>query len=102
MVRIVLSKVARKDLKDIVDYIKRTSVYYAYLEKQKNQEAIDKLGLQPLKGKELLIEGQNFREWVFRNYRIIYQIENTNLIHILTIHHHAWSLSNNPAVTDDE
>lgn len=46
MVRIVLSKIAKQDLKDIVNYIKRNSVHYAYLENKKIQEAIDQLSLQ--------------------------------------------------------
>ncbi len=35
MVRIILSKTAKTDLKEIVDYIKRDSPKYAMLEKQK-------------------------------------------------------------------
>ena len=41
--KIVLSRIARQDLNDIVDYIKRDSIKYANLEKKKIQEAIDKL-----------------------------------------------------------
>lgn len=43
MVRIVLSKIAKQDLRDIVKYIKRNSVHYASLENRKIQEAIDDL-----------------------------------------------------------
>ena len=35
MVKIVFSKIARFDLKEIIDYIKRDSIKYAYLEKRK-------------------------------------------------------------------
>ena len=42
------------------------------------------------------------REMVYKNYRIIYQIESNTKIQILTIHHHARLLSNNPALGDNE
>ncbi len=34
MVRIVLSKIAKQDLRDTVNYIRRNSVHYAYLENE--------------------------------------------------------------------
>ena len=46
--KIVLSKTARFDLKEIVDYIKRDSIRYAMLEKKKIQDAIEKLPQKPL------------------------------------------------------
>ena len=51
MVKIVLSKTARFDLKEIVDYIKRDSIKYAVLEKKKIIESINKLPKQALSGK---------------------------------------------------
>jgi len=102
-VKIVFSKIARADLKEIVDYIKRDSVSYANLEKKRIENAIDKLPYQPLSGRvvpELSNEG--FRELIFRNYRIIYQIISAHQINILTIHHHARLIGNNPAFKDDE
>jgi toxin ParE1/3/4 len=103
MVQIVLSRIAKQDLKDIVDYIKRNSVHYAYLENKKIQEAIDQLSYQPLIGKVLPEqEDINLREMIFRNYRIIYQIEDNTKIQILTIHHHSRLLANNPAIKDEE
>ncbi len=103
MVRIVLSKVAKQDLKDIVSYIKRNSNQYAYLENKKIQDAIDELISQPMLGRVVPEQEEtNLRELIFRNYRIIYQIENDKKIQILTIHHHARNLANNPAFNNDE
>ncbi|MGZ3874611.1 MAG: hypothetical protein ACXVJD_16950 [Mucilaginibacter sp.] len=42
MAKIVFSKIARLDLKEIIEYIKRDSIKYAYLEKKKIIEAVDK------------------------------------------------------------
>jgi len=101
MVRIVFSKSARRDLKEIVDYIKRDSIRYAILEKQYIIRAIDKIKLQPEKGKIFDVNSA-YRELVFRNYRIIYRVVSDTQINILTIHHHARSLGNNPAFTDED
>ena len=103
MAKIVFSKIARLDLKEIIEYIKRNSIKYAYLEKKKIIEAVDKLELQPYLGRVVPeLNDKNLREFIFRNYRIIYQIISADQIHILTIHHHARLISNNPAFKDDD
>ena len=103
MVKIVLSKTARFDLKEIVDYIKRDSVKYALLEKKKIEEAINKLPKQPLSGRVVPeLNNDNLREMIFRNYRIIYEIISEKQINILTIHHHARLFGNNPAFKDED
>jgi len=48
--KITFSKTAKFDLKEIIEYIKRDSIKYAYLEKKKIEEAIDKLLVQPFLG----------------------------------------------------
>jgi toxin ParE1/3/4 len=101
--KIVLSKTARFDLKEIYDYIKRDSIKYAELEKQKIKEAINKLPRQPLSGRVMPeLNNENYRELIFRNYRIVYEIISAKQINILTIHHHARHIGNNPAFWDDE
>ena len=103
MVKIVLSKTARFDLKEIVNYIKRDSLKYAVLEKEKIKDAIDGLPNQPLSGRIVPeLNNSKIRELIFRNYRIIYEIVSEQQINILTIHHHAPLIANNPAFRDDE
>ncbi len=103
MVRIVLSKIAKQDLRDIVNYIKRNSVHYAHLESRKIQEAIDQLGYQPMIGRTVPEQdNDDLRQIIFRNYRIVYQIHDSSKIEILTIHHHARLLSNNKVMNDEE
>jgi len=48
------------------------------------------------------LNNESLRELIFRNYRIIYQLISEEQINILTIHHHARLISNNPAFKDDE
>lgn len=63
--KIVLSKTARFDLKEIVDYIKRDSIRYAMLEKKKIQDAIEKLPQKPLSGRVVPeFNNENLRELV--------------------------------------
>ena len=90
MAKIILSKTAKFDLKEIFDYIKRDSIKYALLEKKKIQEAIDKIPKHPLLGRVVPEFGnENLRELIFRNYRIIYEIISESRIHVIAIHHHS-------------
>ena len=103
MAKIIFSKIARLDLKEIIEYIKRDSVKYAYLEKKKIEDAVEKLIQQPTLGRMVPeLNDESFREFIFRNYRIIYQIVSEDHINILTIHHHARLIANNPAFKDEE
>jgi len=103
MVKIILSKVAKSDLREIYNYIKRDSIKYALLERNKIQSAIDKLRHQPFLGKKSTeLKGDLLYELVFQNYKIIYEVMSDTEISILTIHHHARSITNNPAFTDED
>ena len=73
------------------------------LEKKKIQDAIEKLPQKPLSGRVVPeFNNENLRELIFRNYRIIYELASEKQIHILSIHHHARLISNNPAFNDEE
>ena len=97
MVKIVISKSARFNLKEIVDYIKQDSVKYAEVEKIRIINEIDQLKKNPYKGKMVPeLEDNNYREILFRNYRIIYKVISDELVHIIAIHHQSRLLGNNP------
>jgi toxin ParE1/3/4 len=102
MVKIILSKIAKEDLREIVNYIKRNSVKYALLERKKIEGAIDKLQYYPELGKSFSETDGVLHELIFQNYRIIYEIISKTQINILTIHHHARSITNNPAFNDKD
>ena len=100
---IVYSKFALQDLKEIYDYIKRDSLYYAKKERESIRAAIQKLKRNPLSGKQFEESVDSMtRELVFKNYRIIYDTIPGKQINILTIHHHARLIGNNPAFKDGE
>ena len=103
MVKIVFSPLAKFDLKEIIDFIKRDSLRYAILESKKIQAAINGLMKHPLMGRVVPeIENSQYRELIFRNYRIIYRIVSEEQINIITIHHHARNLTNNPAFKSED
>jgi toxin ParE1/3/4 len=103
MVKIIFSKIARLDLKDIIDYIKRDSIKYARLERIKIEGAVNKLILHPLIGRVVPeLDNENYRELIFQNYRIIYKVASPEVIYILSIHHHSRLIANNPAFKPEE
>jgi toxin ParE1/3/4 len=103
VVKIVFSPLAKLDLKEIIDFIKRDSLHYAILESKKIQAAINGLMKHSLMGRVVPeIENNQYRELIFRNYRIIYRIVSEEQINILTIHHHSRSFANNPAFKSED
>jgi len=103
-VKILLSTIAKADLKEIVDYIKRDSVRYAILEKERIKTTIDSLYNQPISGRVFQkFNNENIRELIHRHYSIIYKINTDQTqIEIPTIHHHARLLGNNAAFKTSE
>ncbi|MEO8887000.1 MAG: type II toxin-antitoxin system RelE/ParE family toxin [Mucilaginibacter sp.] len=101
--KIIFSKIAKADLREIYNYIKRDSVKYALLERKKIELVINKLYHQPFLGKKSMeLKTHEVYELIFQNYKIVYRLVSAEEINILTIHHHARSISNNPAFTDTD
>jgi toxin ParE1/3/4 len=97
------SKIARLDLKTMYDYIRRDSFHYAQKEIKSIHIAIQKLKSNPLLGRRFeKSDDESTRELIFKNYRIVYDIISDKEINILTIHHHARLIANNPAFTDED
>jgi toxin ParE1/3/4 len=101
-IKIVILPTAKVDLDDIVSFIAKGSLRFARLEKQLIIKAIDQLHNQPELGKPFEHRSINARQLVFRNYLIIYRLKSEFLLEILTIHHHARLIGNNPAFKDTE
>ena len=86
---IVFSLIAKDDLKNIFEYIKRDSVVYARKEITAIRFVTNRLKANQYLGKKFENFNNEFvRELVFKNYRIIYEIIDQRIV-ILTIHHHA-------------
>jgi toxin ParE1/3/4 len=102
IVTIEILPVAKKDLQDIVDFIARDSLKYAKLEKRLIVDAISQLYYFPDLGTPFNYKSIGARKLTFRNYLVIYRFKTADLIEILTIHHHARLIANNPAFRDEE
>jgi toxin ParE1/3/4 len=101
---IVYSKTARIDLQEIFAFISKNSLRFAQKEVHEICEKIKILKSNTYLGHQFYESGDELtREMVYKNYRIIYSISlNQQQIQILTIHHHARFLANNPAINDEE
>ncbi|MGY4535928.1 toxin ParE1/3/4 [Mucilaginibacter sp. UYNi724] len=100
---IVYSFIAKHDLNQIYKYIRRDSFYYAQKEVKEIRAAIRGLKINSFIGKKFeKADNDLTRELIFKNYRVIYDIEPNKQIVILSIHHHSRHISNNPAFKSDE
>jgi len=100
--KVLYLKVAIQDLESIYAYISQDSRKYATLEVNKIKHFVDSLKNFPLKGKYYaIVKGKEVYSIVFRNYIIFYSVSDTE-IKVISIHHHARLISNNPAFKDTE
>ena len=95
MASIVWTENALKDIDNIALFISKDSEFYA---KQFVKKLIDttlKLETFPEIGKIIReLPQSNYREILFKKYRIIYRVD-ANKIYIITVHHSARLLENN-------
>lgn len=100
MVKISIAKSAKIDIRNIYDYVLQQSYQNAELLTQAIFQAIDSLYKFPERG-QIVKEIQNplFREIRLYRYRIIYRCRE-NEVEILTVHHSARLLINNPYSKD--
>ena len=94
MAKIIWTKTARNDIKDIYDYIAKDSKYYAnmFIENIKNETK--KLKSYPELGRVVPeYNKKRLRELIYKNYRIIYKLEEERIA-IITIFHSARDLFN--------
>lgn len=99
MAEIIWSPRSLKDINEIADYISKDSLQYA--EEQVKQFFISAKVLEkyPLFGRmvpELRIF--SIRQLLCGHYRLIYEIISKNRVAIITVHHQARLIKNNPAM----
>ena len=94
MAQINWTKQAINDLEAIGDFIARDSSAIAQVFVDRIINSIVRLEAFPLSGRVVPEVGrESIREVIFRNYRIVYSLEN-DIIHILTIFHASKALTN--------
>ena len=85
---IKIKKSAKRDLKEIYEYIRRDSEYYADKTINDIKKYIDNLKFFPYTGRKIPeINQENFLEIIYKKFRIMYKIESVNKISIIRIFH---------------
>jgi toxin ParE1/3/4 len=93
MVEIKWLNSAKKDLREIYDFIAFDSKFYASYQIKEIKSKVDLLRSFPLAGKKVEeIDDESIREIIQSHYRIIYRILEPELIHIIMVHHGARDL----------
>jgi toxin ParE1/3/4 len=93
MVKIIWSKKASNDLKNIYKFISQNSVFYAKKTRDELYERTHVLKDYPEIGKIVPeFEVEHIRELIEGNYRIIYKISSPKNIEIVTVWHSARDL----------
>ena len=99
MVKVAWTARALKDLEGIGEYIFKDSPKYAKLTLEKLIDTARLIEHNLLIGRIVPeLKQKDIREILTGNYRIIYQIKNSEDAYILTVHHTSRLLSNNPAL----
>lgn len=102
MASILWTETAQSDLIEIYKFISEKSLSQAdsvidsIIERAQILEHFPEIG-KPVKE----LPKKDYRELLAKNHRIIYRIEEGN-IYILTVHHSARLLKNNPAFKDED
>ena len=88
MVQINWTFQAKKDLKDIAEYIAKDSKLYAKRQVYKIRNRTDILKNHNYSGRIVPeIQDEKIKEILEGKYRIIYRVVNKNRIDIITVHH---------------
>ena len=88
MGKVIWSKVAKDDLKQIYKYISRDSKYYADQVVEKIIGKTEHLENYPHMGRVVPeINNDSIRELLVYSYRLVYQISQDNEIQVLTLFH---------------
>jgi toxin ParE1/3/4 len=99
MAEIVWSPRAIKDIDEIANYISKDSLQYAQTQTKLFFSTAETLEKYPYRGRVVPELGiATIRQLLCGHYRIIYKVFTKDKIGILTVHHQARLLKNNPAM----
>ncbi len=90
---------ALNDLNDIGEFIAKDSLRYSKMTLEKLIETARLIEKNQMIGRVVPeLNVKEIREIITGNYRIIYQISDSNIVSILTVHHCSRLLSSNPVL----
>ena len=101
MVSVRWTDIAVENLADIGEYIGKDSIKYAKIVVKNLFASTNILKQQPRIGRMVPeFNHPGIRELIRGNYRIIYRIIDERHIDVITVHHSARLLKNNPTLSD--
>jgi addiction module RelE/StbE family toxin len=101
MVSIKWTDIAVENLADIGDYIGKDSIGYAKIVVKNLFASTNILKRHPRIGRMVPeFNNPSIRELIRGSYRIVYRLIDEKQIHIITVHHSARLMENNPALRD--
>jgi len=84
-----------KHLEELHGYIAKDSIIYAQRFIKSLIQSVNILEKQPYSGRVVPeFDIQNIREIIYRNYRIVYRIQNNDDIEVLSVYHGARDFNN--------
>jgi len=99
MAEIIWSPRAIKDIHEIAEFISKSSIQYAEEQVRSFFAAATLLENYPFRGRIVPELGiSSIRQLLCGHYRIIYEVMSSERIGIITVHHQARLLRNNPAI----
>lgn len=100
MVNINIEIEAKADLKQIQEYISKDSIYYANKTINEIINKTEYLLMFPYMGRKIPeFDNTNFRELIYKSYRILYKV-NSN-IYVLNVFHHSRDFLNSVNVINN-
>ena len=101
MVRVKWTDIAVENLADIGEYIGKDNIKYAKIVVKNLFTSTNILKRHPRIGRMVPeFNNPNIRELIRGNYRIVYRLIDEKHIDIITVHHSARLLKNNPILSD--
>src|SRR5438105_3546756 len=97
MVEVSWTTQAIEDINNIAEFIAKGSEDFAAIQTQRFFDRAEILETQPFIGRVVSEQSdKSIRELILGNYRIIYKVLDKSHIDIITIHHAARAIRNNP------
>jgi len=95
MAKVIWTKLAVKDLRNIYEFIAKDSKQYAAIQVGRIINRVEQLEEFQQSGRVVPeFENELIRELIEGNYRIVYRIESDDVVGIVRIHHSARLISN--------
>ncbi len=103
MAEVIWTEQSLEDIQQIADFIAKDSLVYAQWQVERFLTIEQQLSEHPYSGRKVPeINDDTIREVIVGMYRMIYYVNSSDKVSILTVHHSNRLLSNNPWISMGE